>query len=104
MIGKELNNPAIAAENVYNMDEMGVLLSVLSSLKVLVSQDDLRSYRGAGVKRTLVTAIERRREIPSAADHLVCCHTSEHLDHSSHSWMMFCVFETGYTDTEISLS
>jgi hypothetical protein len=45
VIGKELNDHAIATENVYNMNETGVLLSVLSSLKVLVSQD-------TGVKRT----------------------------------------------------
>ena len=96
VIGKELNDPAIVAENVYNMDETGVLLSVLSSLKVLVSQDGLRSYRGAGVKRTLVTALRThfcRRRILSVADHLACCHTLEHLDHSSHSWTAFCVFE-----------
>lgn len=41
------------------MDETGVILSMLSSLKVLVGKDDLRTYRGAGVKRTMVTAIER---------------------------------------------
>jgi len=52
---KALDDPAIVPENVYNMDETGVLLSVLSSLKVLVSKQDLRNYRGAGVKRTLVT-------------------------------------------------
>lgn len=52
VIRGELDDHVIAAENVYNVDEMGVLLSVLSSLKVLVSQDDLRSYRDAGVKRT----------------------------------------------------
>jgi hypothetical protein len=38
IIGKELHEPAIVPENVYNMDETGVLLSVLSSLKVLVSK------------------------------------------------------------------
>jgi hypothetical protein len=38
IIGKELSNPAIVPENVYNMDEIGVLLSVLGSLKVLVSR------------------------------------------------------------------
>jgi hypothetical protein len=48
----------ILPENIYNMDEIGVLLSVLSSLNVLVDEDDLRTYRGAEVKRTLVTAIE----------------------------------------------
>jgi hypothetical protein len=55
VIGQELQDPAIVPENVYNMDETGVLLSVLSSLKVL---KDLRNVRGAGVQRTLVTAIE----------------------------------------------
>lgn len=58
LMGKELHDPNIVPENVYNMDETGVLLSVLSSLKVLVSKHDLRHCRGAGVKRTLVTAIE----------------------------------------------
>jgi hypothetical protein len=58
IIGKELENPLILAENIYNMDETSVLLSVLNSLKVLVSKNELRDYRGAGVKRTLITAIE----------------------------------------------
>lgn len=58
VIGQELHDPAIIPENVYNMDETGVLLSVLSSLKVLVSKEDLRNCRGAGVKRILVTAVE----------------------------------------------
>ncbi|KAF2178946.1 hypothetical protein K469DRAFT_674903 [Zopfia rhizophila CBS 207.26] len=40
------------------MDETGVLLSSLSSLTVLVGKDDLWNYRSAGVKRTLITAIE----------------------------------------------
>jgi hypothetical protein len=48
----------ILTENIYNMDETGVLLSVLNSLKVLVGRNELRDYRGAGVKRTLITAIE----------------------------------------------
>ena len=45
-------------ENVYNMDETDVMLSMLGSLKVLVGRDDLRTCRGAGVKRAMVTAIE----------------------------------------------
>ncbi len=57
MIGKKLNDPAILRENIYNMDETGVLLSILSSLKVLTGKNDL-DYRGAGVKRTLITVIE----------------------------------------------
>ena len=57
-MGKELQNPAILAENVYNMDEMGTMLSMLNSVKVLVGKDDTQGYRGARVKRTMVTAIE----------------------------------------------
>jgi hypothetical protein len=58
MISKELSNPVVVPENVYNMDKTGVLLSVLGSLKVLVSRQNLRNYRGTGVKRTLVTAVK----------------------------------------------
>lgn len=58
MIGEVLQGAAIVAENVYNMDETRVMLSMLGSVKVLVSKDDRRKYRGARVKRTTVTAIE----------------------------------------------
>jgi hypothetical protein len=58
IIGKELSNPVAELENVYNIDETSVLLSVLGSLKVLVISETLRNYRGTRVKRTLVTAIE----------------------------------------------
>lgn len=58
MIGRVLKDPAISKENVYNMDETGVMLSMLGTVKVLVGKDDMRDYRGARVKRTLVTAIE----------------------------------------------
>jgi hypothetical protein len=40
------------------MDETGVMLSMLVSVKVLVGKDDLRGYRGAGVKQTIVTAVK----------------------------------------------
>jgi hypothetical protein len=53
-----LQDLAILAENVYNIDETGVMLSKLSSVKVLVGKDKLRDYRGTGVKQTIVTAIE----------------------------------------------
>ena len=46
------------AENVYNIDKTGIILSKLSSVKVLIGKEDLRDYRGAGVKRTMVTIIE----------------------------------------------
>ena len=40
------------------MDWTGVILSIPGSIKVLVSKDDLRDYKGVGVKRTTVTAVE----------------------------------------------
>jgi hypothetical protein len=58
MIGEVLDNPAVLPENVYNMDETGVTLCNLGSAKVLVGKDDPRDYRGARVKRTMVTAVE----------------------------------------------
>ena len=58
VIREVLQDPAILPENVYNMDETGVMLCMLGSIQVLVSKDDPQDYRGAGVKRTMVTAIE----------------------------------------------
>lgn len=61
VIGKVLQDPAIhiRPENVYNMDETEVMLRMLGSVEVLVGRDDLRGHRGAGIQRTMVTAIER---------------------------------------------
>jgi hypothetical protein len=53
-----LQDPAVLAENVYNMDETGVILSIPGSIKVLVSKHDMRDYKDARVKCTTVTAIE----------------------------------------------
>lgn len=58
VIGEVLKNPAVRAENVFNMDETGVMLSMPGSVKALVPKDDRRNYRGARIKRTTVTAIE----------------------------------------------
>ena len=44
VIGKVLQDPVILAENVYNMDETGVMLSMPGSVKVLVGKDDVRGY------------------------------------------------------------
>ncbi|KAN0089133.1 hypothetical protein V8E51_019393 [Hyaloscypha variabilis] len=51
-------NLAILAENMYNIDETRVILSMPGSIKVLISKYDRRDYRGARVKRITVTAIE----------------------------------------------
>jgi len=58
VIRKVLQDSAVLVENVYNMDETGVMLSMPGSVKVLVGKDDTRDYRGARVKRTTVIAIE----------------------------------------------
>lgn len=58
VIGEVLQGPEILAKNVYNMDETGVMLSILGSIKVLISKDDKHKYKGARVKRTTMTAIE----------------------------------------------
>jgi hypothetical protein len=106
VIGKELNNPAIVLENVYNMDETGVLLSVLGSLKVLVSKQGLRNYRGAGVKRTLVTAIEcisaDGRYLAPLIIWPTTTHRSTWTTYPTPGWHFACS-KSGYTDTEISL-
>ena len=39
VIGKVLQDQAILPENVYNINEIGVMLSILGSVKVLVGKD-----------------------------------------------------------------
>jgi len=105
VIGQQLQNSVIVADNVYNMDETGVLLSVLHSLKVLVSRDDLKHSRGAGVKRTLVTAIEcisAAGRQPLLITWPASTHRSTWTSHSTPGWHFACS-KSGYTDKEISL-
>jgi hypothetical protein len=40
------------------MDKIRVMLYILGSIKVLISKDNLRDYRGTGIKRIIVTTIE----------------------------------------------
>jgi hypothetical protein len=58
VIGRVLEDPSILPANVYNMDETRVMLSMLASVKVLIGKDDIRDYRGAGVKRQMMSSIE----------------------------------------------
>ncbi|KAJ5100120.1 hypothetical protein N7532_007121 [Penicillium argentinense] len=106
VIGRELADPAILPGNVYNMDETGVLLSVLNSLKVLVSKDDLRKHRGTTVKRTLVTAIECISADGRFLHPLIIwpatTHRSSWTTHATPGWHFACS-KTSYTNTDISL-
>ncbi|OQE13948.1 hypothetical protein PENSTE_c041G06370 [Penicillium steckii] len=106
IIGRELTDPAILPENVYNMDETGVLLSVLNAIKVLVGKDDVRKHRGTTLKRTLVTAIECISADGRFLHPLIiwpaATHRSSWTTHATLGWHFACS-KTGYTNTEISL-
>lgn len=106
VIGRILQNPAILPENVYNWDETGVMLSMLGSVKVLISKDDLRDYRGAGVKRTTVTAIEcisaDGRSLLPLIIWPASTHRSNWTTYSTPGWH-FAHSENGYNDSKISL-
>jgi hypothetical protein len=107
VISRELADPAILQENVYNMDETGVLLSVLNSLKVLVGKDDLRKHRGTTVKRTLVTAVKcisaDGRSLHPLITWPASTHRSSWTTHAPPPGWHFACSKTGYTNTEISL-
>ena len=106
MIGRILQDPAILAENVYNMDETGVMLSMLGSVKVLVGKGDMRDYRGARVKRTMVTAIEcisgDGRYLNPMIIWPASTHRSNWTTFPTPGWQYACS-ESGYTDSYISL-
>jgi hypothetical protein len=106
VIGKILKDPAILAENVYNMDETGVMLSMPGSVKVLVGKDDQRKYRGARVKRTTATAIEcisaDGRYLHPMVIWPATTHRSNWTTFSTLGWQ-YAISESGYTDSKFSL-
>lgn len=106
VIGKVLQDAAVLPGNVYNMDETGVLLSMLGSVKVLVGKDDLRGHRGAGVKRTLVTAIEcisaDGEKLPPLIIWPAATHRSNWTTYPTPKWH-YAFSENGYNDSKISL-
>ena len=106
VIGKALQDPAILAENVYNMDEMGIMLSMLNSVKVLVGKNDTRGYRGARVKRTMVTAIECISADGRCLNPMIIWPATTHRNnwttYSTSGWLYACS-ESGFTDSYISL-
>jgi DDE superfamily endonuclease len=105
-IGKELQDPVIMPENVYNMDETGGMLSMPSSIKVLVGKDDPRDYRGAGVKREMVTAIEcvsaDGRSLLPMIVWPAATHRSNWTTYSTPEWHYTCS-QSGCIDSKISL-
>jgi hypothetical protein len=105
IIETELDRADIVPENVYNMDETGVMLSMLGSLKVLVGRDDLRAYRGAGVKRTMVTSIECISADGRSLHPLIIWPAatlrSTWTTYPTPGWHFACS-QSGYTDSKIS--
>jgi len=101
-----LKEPTVLKENVYNMDETGIMLSALGSLKVLVGRDDLRNYRGAGVKRTMITAVECICADGQALSPLIIwpgvTQVSSWTSHATPGWRFACS-ENGYMDSQINL-
>jgi hypothetical protein len=106
VIGRLLRDPAILAKNVYNMDETGVMLSMLGSAKVLVGKNDMRSYRGARVKRKMVTTIECISADGRYLNPLIIwpatTHRSNWTTFPTPGWQYACT-ATGYTDPYVSL-
>lgn len=106
VIREVLDRSDILQENVYNMDETGVMLSVLGSLKVLVERDDTQTKRPSCVQRTLITAIECISADGRCLDPLIiwpaATHRSNWTAHPTPGWHFACS-SSGYTDTAISL-
>lgn len=106
VIGKVLQDPAVLQENVYNKDETGVMLSKLSSVKVLISKENQQGYRGACVKRTTVTAIECVSAGGKCLDPMIIWPASTHranwTTHFTPGWH-YVYSDGGYTDSYLSL-
>ena len=88
------------------MDETGVILSMLGSVKVLLDKDDPRDYRGAVVKRTTVTAIEcisgNGRFLSPMVIWPATTHRSNWTTFPTPGWH-YAISDSGYTDSKISL-
>jgi hypothetical protein len=106
VIGRVLEEPAVARENVYNMDETGVMFSILGSVKVLIGKADMRAYRGARVKRTIVIAIQCISADGTYLKPMVIWPATTHrgnwTTYNTPGWHYACS-ESGYTNSKISL-
>ena len=105
VIGKVLHNQAILPEMSIIWTRR-VMLSMLSSIKILISKDGLRSYRGARIKRTVVTAIECVSANGRYLDPMIIWPASTHqanwTTYPTPRWH-YAYSESGYTDSKISL-
>ena len=58
VIRRLLLDPAILPENVYNMDETRIRISISRSRKYVVAKDDIEDVKGPKVNRIQITALE----------------------------------------------
>lgn len=97
-----LHEPDVLPENVYNIDKSRVMLSMLNSVKVLVGKDDIRGYRGARVKRTIVTAVECISADNRCLDPMIIWPASTHranwTTHPTPGWV-YALSDSGFTDS-----
>ena len=102
----QLEETGVMQENVYNMDETGVMLSVLGSSKYLVSAEMQKTHRGAGSKRTLITAVEcisaDGRSLPPLIIFPGVDLRSNWVCHEALGWQFACS-KKGYMNSAINL-
>jgi len=102
----QLEETDVLQENVYNMDETGVLLSVLGSSKYLVSAEMPKTHRGTDTKRTLITAVEcisaDGRSLPPLIIFPGVDLRSNWVCHEAPDWQFTCS-KKGYMNSEINL-
>jgi hypothetical protein len=106
VIEPELRGADIRPENVYNMDETGVMLSMLGSVTVLLGKYDKHDYRGAGVKHTMVTAVECISASGECLKPMIIWPASTHRSnwtrYDTPGWV-YAFSESGYTDSYLTL-
>jgi len=102
----QLEKADVLQENVYNMDETGVLLSVLGSSKYRVNAEVPKTHRCSDTKRTLVPAVEcisaDGRGLPPLIIFPGVDLRSNWVCHEDPDWHFTCS-KKGYMNSEINL-
>ena len=106
IMGKQLSERGIFQKNVYNMDETGVMLSGLDTVKVLIARGDKEQRRGRVLKRTMITAVEcvsaDGRILPPLIIFPGKVLHSTWVSHETPGWHYGCS-EKGYNNSTLSL-
>jgi hypothetical protein len=89
-----------------SIPRFGVLLGKLGSLRILVGKNELRNYRGASSKRTLITAVECISATGNCLHPLVIWPSATHRSHwttrPTPGWH-FAYTESGHTNNAINM-